>query len=222
MADSAISDLTQAPLIQQQDLFVLEQNGEAKKLLGSQLTDFVNREIEHITVETVGPDMPATVKSYDRDTHTIVLQLPRGAAIASVRNPVITDILYKTYKLITESVYGEGAIEIPFTVKDGDYITDIEAVVETHTPGGFDTYEFQFAERDPIQIDVYNGANGGGAAEYDDDEEGIYIVDGGSTISANAVSYDPDETYEDGTVGKALQNIDFPKITNSQIDALFA
>lgn len=67
-----------------------------------------------------------------------------------------------------------------------------------------------------------NGLSGGGSAEYDDEEKGIYITDGEESISANAVLYDPSETYENGTVGKALQNVDFQKITTAQIDALFA
>lgn len=40
MADKAISDLTQALQITNEDLFVLEQNGEAKKLKGSQVVQY--------------------------------------------------------------------------------------------------------------------------------------------------------------------------------------
>lgn len=40
MADKAISDLTQATQIEGEDLFVLEQNGEAKKLKGSQVVQY--------------------------------------------------------------------------------------------------------------------------------------------------------------------------------------
>lgn len=41
MADKSISDLTQATQIQALDLFVLEQGGEAKKLLGETLTQYL-------------------------------------------------------------------------------------------------------------------------------------------------------------------------------------
>ena len=40
MADKAISDLTQALQITEEDLFVLQQNGEAKKLKGSQVVQY--------------------------------------------------------------------------------------------------------------------------------------------------------------------------------------
>ena len=40
MADKAISDLTQALQITGEDLFVLQQNGEAKKLKGSQVVQY--------------------------------------------------------------------------------------------------------------------------------------------------------------------------------------
>lgn len=40
MADKAISDLTQATQITSEDLFVLQQNGEAKKLKGSQVVQY--------------------------------------------------------------------------------------------------------------------------------------------------------------------------------------
>ena len=41
MADKTIGDLTQAESIGNEDLFVLEQGGEAKKLKGEQLMDYV-------------------------------------------------------------------------------------------------------------------------------------------------------------------------------------
>lgn len=168
MADSAISDLTQAPLIQQQDLFVLEQNGEAKKLLGSQLTEFVNREIAHITIETLEPDQPASVRSYEQSTYTLTIGIPRGATIEEISDPVIHDTLYRTYTLNLEDVYGEEAREFPFTVKDGDYVSNI-VYIGTETPTGqthsgeFDVYEIQFAEREAIQFKVYNGQDGQGS-----------------------------------------------------------
>lgn len=41
MADKTIGDLTQAESIGGEDLFVLKQGGEAKKLKGEQLMDYV-------------------------------------------------------------------------------------------------------------------------------------------------------------------------------------
>jgi chemotaxis protein histidine kinase CheA len=46
MADKAISDLTQATQITGEDLFVLEQNGEAKKLKGSQVVQYAKDSVK--------------------------------------------------------------------------------------------------------------------------------------------------------------------------------
>ena len=53
MADKTISDLTQAESIGGEDLFVLQQNGEAKKLKGEQLMDYVTLNVISVTVETL-------------------------------------------------------------------------------------------------------------------------------------------------------------------------
>ena len=44
MADKSISDLTQELQIKNEDMFVLEQSGEAKKMKGAKLLDFVTLE----------------------------------------------------------------------------------------------------------------------------------------------------------------------------------
>ena len=46
MADKAITDLTQAQQITGEDLFVLEQGGEAKKLPGSKLVKYAKDAVE--------------------------------------------------------------------------------------------------------------------------------------------------------------------------------
>ena len=53
MADKAISDLTQALQITNEDLFVLQQNGKAKKLKGATLLDFVTLNVVSVTVTTL-------------------------------------------------------------------------------------------------------------------------------------------------------------------------
>lgn len=54
MADKAISDLTQALQITNEDLFVLEQSGEAKKLKGATLLDFVKPKSVTVTLTASG------------------------------------------------------------------------------------------------------------------------------------------------------------------------
>ena len=78
MADKAISDLTQALQITNEDLFVLQQNGEAKKLKGATLLDFVTLSVVSVTVTTLPAGSSATA-TYDKSTGTLALGIPQGS-----------------------------------------------------------------------------------------------------------------------------------------------
>lgn len=78
MADKAISDLTQATQITSEDLFVLEQSGEAKKLKGATLLDFVTLSVVSVTVTTLPAGSSATA-TYDKSTCTLALGIPQGS-----------------------------------------------------------------------------------------------------------------------------------------------
>ena len=77
MADKAITDLTQAQQITDDDLFVLEQSGEAKKLKGATLLDFVTLSVVSVTVTTLPAGSSATA-TYDKLTGTLALGIPQG------------------------------------------------------------------------------------------------------------------------------------------------
>ena len=77
MADKAITDLTQALQITNEDLFVLEQGGTAKKLKGATLLDFVTLSVVSVTVTTLPAGSSATA-TYDKSTGTLVLGIPQG------------------------------------------------------------------------------------------------------------------------------------------------
>ena len=77
MADKTISDLTQAESIGGEDLFVLQQNGEAKKLKGAQLIDYVTFNVISVTVETIPAGSQATA-TYNEATGTLSLGIPQG------------------------------------------------------------------------------------------------------------------------------------------------
>lgn len=77
MADKAISDLTQATNITDEDLFVLEQGGDAKKLKGSTLLDFVTLSVVNVEAETLPAGSKAT-GDYDKATGTLMLGIPQG------------------------------------------------------------------------------------------------------------------------------------------------
>lgn len=77
MADKAISNLIQATQITGDDLFVLEQSGEAKKLKGATLMDFVTLSVVSVTVTTLPAGSLATA-TYDKSTNTLALGIPQG------------------------------------------------------------------------------------------------------------------------------------------------
>ena len=77
MADKSISDLIQALQITGEDLFVLEQNGEAKKLKGKTLLDFITLNVVSVTVTTLPAGSSATA-TYDTSTNTLALGIPQG------------------------------------------------------------------------------------------------------------------------------------------------
>lgn len=64
MADKTIGDLTQAESIGSEDLFVLEQNSEAKKLKGSQLVKYAQDSVgEQVTAATEAAESAETAKT---------------------------------------------------------------------------------------------------------------------------------------------------------------
>nr|DAH31030.1 MAG TPA: collagen triple helix repeat protein [Caudoviricetes sp.] len=78
MADKAITDLTQALQITNEDLFVLQQGGEAKKLKGATLLDFVTLSVVSVTVTTLPAGSSATA-TYNKSTGTLELGIPQGS-----------------------------------------------------------------------------------------------------------------------------------------------
>ena len=77
MADKAITDLTQATQITNDDLFVLQQGDTAKKLKGETLLDFVTLSVVKVTVTTL-PAGSAATATYDKAAGTLALGIPQG------------------------------------------------------------------------------------------------------------------------------------------------
>ena len=95
MADKAISDLTQALQITGEDLFVLEQSGEAKKLKGETLLNFVTLSVVSVTVTTLPAGSSATA-TYDKSTGTLALGIPQGSkGNPGADAPTITGITFR-------------------------------------------------------------------------------------------------------------------------------
>ena len=83
MADSPIGSLASAAEIESADLFVLEQSGVAKKLSGSKLTEFINRNIVNVEVFEIEAGSPMDY-DFDRVTGRLRLWIPRGNSIVSI------------------------------------------------------------------------------------------------------------------------------------------
>jgi len=83
VADQPISSLDLAEIINGEDLFVLEQNGEAKKLLGSSLLEFIDRNLIEVTVHELAYTSSPTA-SYDYITGRLSLGIPKGNSIVAI------------------------------------------------------------------------------------------------------------------------------------------
>lgn len=93
MADSPIGSLAAVEQIYDADLFVLEQNGEAMKLSGAKLTDFIDRQVMDITVHELSTTATPTAV-YDRITGKLDLGIPKGNGIRSISVNANDQIVY--------------------------------------------------------------------------------------------------------------------------------
>ena len=93
MADSPIGSLAAVEQIYDADLFVLEQNGEAMKLSGAKLTDFIDRQVMDITVHELATTATPTAV-YDRITGKLDLGIPKGNGIRSISVNADDQIVY--------------------------------------------------------------------------------------------------------------------------------
>lgn len=78
MPDKTISELTPVSTVNNNDLFVLEQNSEAKKMTGQQLLNFTSVNIVSASATTLNPGQSATA-TYNTSTHALTLGIPKGA-----------------------------------------------------------------------------------------------------------------------------------------------
>ena len=153
LADSTIGSLPAIQIMQNADLFVLEQNGTAKKMSGEQLSSYIDRQIVSITVVERAATETYTA-SYNADTGVLTLGIPRGVGIASITNPVVSG-LNKTYTIIWEKPASASvATTKEYTVKDGNGIVSIQAIDDAHVHGGMDHYRINFDEGSPMYITV--------------------------------------------------------------------
>ena len=77
MADKQIAELIEANTITGVDLFVLEQDGTAKKLKGKTLLDFLTLDVMSVSATTLPAGSQATAV-YDKATGALTLGIPQG------------------------------------------------------------------------------------------------------------------------------------------------
>ena len=93
MANSPISGLPAASTITGADLFVLEQNGTAKRLSGGQLASFIDRYVMDVTVHDLDAGATPTAV-YDRITGALELGIPKGNSIVSITEDNSGHVVY--------------------------------------------------------------------------------------------------------------------------------
>lgn len=152
MADKTVGDLPQALVINSNDLFLLEQGNEAKYILASLLTAFVDRNIVTVTVNIV-PSTQTGGGSYNAQTGALTLNIPRGVGISSI-SKTGTSGLVDTYTL----TYEDGDSDT-FTVTNG---SSIQSISKTGTSGLVDTYTITLTNGNTTSFTVTNGADGQG------------------------------------------------------------
>lgn len=152
MADKAIGDLPQAEVISNNDLFLLEQGGAAKKLLGSQLTAFINRNVIGVTVNIV-PSTQTGGGTYNAETGMLTLNIPEGNGIVGLSKTGSSGNA-DTYRL----TYEDGT-HSSFTVYNG---SNIQSIAKTATVGLVDSYTITLTDGSITTFQVRNGADGQG------------------------------------------------------------
>ena len=159
MADQYITDLPTATQLTDTDALLVNQSGTARMLTGELLRSFVDRNVMNISVVTVEATEPAGVRSFDPDTGTLVLNIPRGASISSFEL-VGTSGNAKTYRLTLET--GDF---FDYVLYDGNGIASITQTggSSSHPAGTVDTYTITFTNGTTTTFQVRNGEDGEGA-----------------------------------------------------------
>lgn len=218
MADSTIGSLPAIEIMQNVDLFVLEQNGTAKKLSGQQLSSYIDRQIISVTVVERAATETYTA-TYNRNTGELIIGIPRGVGISNISNPVVSG-LNKTYTIIFDKPASASvATTKNFTVKDGNGIVSIEAIDDAHVHGGMDHYRINFDEGSPFDFYVYNGQDG-----YGTPGTAVPLMDGTAAVgTANMYSRQdhvhPTDTTRQRKLKEVTVNIS-ASATEAQIGSL--
>lgn len=153
MADKSVGELIAAQSVTQTDLFVLEQNGTAKKLTGQTLENWlVSFADGHGGIQSIVKHSTSGLKDTYRitlaDTTTFDFIVTNGKAISSVEQ-TSEEGLTRTYTI----AFNDNTSQT-FTVTDGRSITNIE---KTATNVLTDTYTISYNDGTTSTFTVKNG-----------------------------------------------------------------
>lgn len=195
MADKRIDDLTQALAVNDDDLFVLQQSSEAKKLKGSQLKqyakDAVNAEVQQAATyaknaadSATDSATGATAAAQNAENAAaakntaVVAATNAEAAKNAIANMIVEAVTLETdqpanvTKTLVDQVYkltfGLPRGEQGIQGEPGEAGTGIQSIALTkgnHAPGTSDTYTITLTDGNTFNFLVYNGANGTGAGD---------------------------------------------------------
>ena len=141
MADSTIGSLPSASDVLNNDLFVLEQNGEAKKLTGQKLASFIDRSFLSVSVTEL-PSTESPTASFNSITGSLVLGIPRGNGIVNISTDEQNRIVF---------TLEDGTVFAKSTVKGDTGKSAYQYAVEN----GYEGTEPEFAQ---MMLDLYNAS----------------------------------------------------------------
>ena len=156
MADAPISGLPETTIVGDNDLILLEQSGDPKKVKGSNWKQYFNANVIGVATNTIQPNV-APSATYNQSTHIITLNLPSADYISSVAK-TSTSGLVDTYTITTKLGY-----TATFTVTNAKSISSVTLQSGDHSAGTLDTYRINFNNNTHTDFQVYNGANGIGS-----------------------------------------------------------
>lgn len=156
VADRAISELNNASTINDNDLFLLEQNNEAKNLTGKQLTRYVTREVLDVQVTYVSAAAEEDAE-YDAVNRVLTLYIRRGDGISTIEKTGASGAT-DTYTI----TFDTGRTST-FTVTNGSNISTISKTSSRiYNERVIDTYTVTLSNGTTNTFDVTNGRDGRG------------------------------------------------------------
>lgn len=136
-----ISELPLAEEVRAADLIVLEQDGTAKKLEGTSLTRFIDRNIVDLSVFSLEYGVPPTAE-YDKVTGKLKLGIPKGNSVVSISLNKDNQVVYR---------WADGTTIALETIKGDTGKSAYEYAVEQ----GYEGSEIDFAT---LQLNLYEAS----------------------------------------------------------------